>query len=99
MQNEKSENDLMVADTNDSDAPANRVHEAEPQGEAATPLSPAMLKFYQGYGPAMKMWHDVHGNTKFPIIERPDGSLKWVNRAERRRLIKRMRLPRAHNHY
>lgn len=43
----------------------------------------AYMDFVKKHRSRCVMWAQAHGNVNFPIIRLPDGSYKWLNRAER----------------
>ena len=67
------------------------------QSEAPVTVDPRVLDFHQRYAKAMLAWTKEKGNMNWPIAQMPDGSLRWVNRAERRRHQKPIRVY-AHNY-
>lgn len=52
-------------------------------------ITEEVVLFYKRYEKAMGAWHKTHGNFKFPVTEMPDKTLRWVNRAERRKNMPR----------
>ncbi len=59
-----------------------------PEALPVQEISPAVKEFYERYKLALKSWFETHPRQAPPVIETPAG-LRWVNRAERRRVQKK----------
>lgn len=63
----------------------NNNNNTPPESDSQEALPPGMKEAIARYRPQMQRWVLEKRNAHFPLERQADGSLRWVNRAERRK--------------